>query len=75
MSDEVRVASTPTVGAGREGVRVALAALIVKGLSTIVPPEIMPSMEVAVIAVVAMGFAWLGKVARDRGLPFIGTLL
>ena len=75
MAENERVASTPKTGAGREGVRVAIAAAITKGLASILPETMIPQVEIIVFALLAMGAAALGKLARDKEIPWLGKLI
>jgi hypothetical protein len=71
----VREASRPSAGAGREGIRLTLATLIVGWLVPLVGVDLEPELRAMVFAVVAMGFAWLGKVLRGRNLGFLADLI
>lgn len=63
-----RTASRPAAGAGREGVRLALAGLVLYCLEQILPAEIMGHVGVLVFAAIAIGAAAAGKWLRERGL-------
>ena len=75
MPEVERTASTPAAGAGRQGVRIAIAAVIVKALATVMPEEMIPQVEVIVLTLITMAAAALGKLARDKDIPFLGKLI
>jgi hypothetical protein len=62
-----RSASGPLAGGARTAVNVALANIVLAGLATFVPPELMPDANVLVTAGLSGVFAMVGKYMRDRG--------
>jgi len=79
---EPRPASGPLEGAIRQGIRYVVALAVGWAATTLpwlVPPDAAPGLTetitLGIAGVVASGLAALGKLARDRGWPLIGSLL